>query len=475
VDMGLHPDLARRDDGEWVDRFVGDEMAGIVAGCDEGSLRWLGLAGCQFRDDELVGALEPVRGSLEGLDLGYSSVKDGGLGFVATMDGLRVLDLSGLFRLRRRNQGSVVDIVSSCHSLEVLYLEDCPDLDSELKEELLQIRPDLIIHGLAEREAWSGSEEDGGGYSEISSGLEGSIGSEGAVEPEGFWPIMSTYASSNESSPNVMKSGPLERLPFAHPSEGPVKISNALLDPDSYDGPVYHSLKADHYKPDTVDYTKGGVLRPEDGAEGKGADEGDDLAASWTLELTTTDVVAPASEAAEEDVDAQHSIRFNVSQKNTKDIDCVLFYDPVNKTYILEPLQSVLTAVPVRGGHGGPLPTRRSKHHATSSDAPASPSSSSALSSGASSPHTPYEYNADDDMDDVDDEDAYTYRDELMDGINGAFEEIDGADADTEHEDADVDVVDGLADLELDEMLEEALSHDEGDNSSGAATPLGAD
>ena len=75
---------------------------------------------------------------LKGLDVSYSSIRDGTMQTLASSakfqgirESLKVLDVSGLYRFRRNSVDVLAEVVRQCEKLEKLVLRDCPDVTGE--------------------------------------------------------------------------------------------------------------------------------------------------------------------------------------------------------------------------------------------------------------------------------------------------------------------------------------------------------
>ncbi|KAJ3060411.1 hypothetical protein HDU98_003608 [Podochytrium sp. JEL0797] len=122
---------------QWDHRFVSRDLLLVLSVCR--NLRSLRLSGCQFprpSTHEWEAVVQALRGctGLEVLDVSRSSLKGRGLVEVveACGGGLRVLDVSGLFRFRRNNSSVLHKLIDACPNLLRLIANQCPDIDQEM-------------------------------------------------------------------------------------------------------------------------------------------------------------------------------------------------------------------------------------------------------------------------------------------------------------------------------------------------------
>ncbi|KAJ3378455.1 hypothetical protein HDU84_007560, partial [Entophlyctis sp. JEL0112] len=135
---------------QWFHRFIADDLIKILSLCP--NLRSLCIAGCQIRGEDIEVVASSFRNlffGLQSLDVSMSNLK--GSALVALVDAcsgtLEILDISGIFKLRRNSASVLYSIVDACPNLKRLIANDCPDIDLDVRVEVCLRNPQMKFLG----------------------------------------------------------------------------------------------------------------------------------------------------------------------------------------------------------------------------------------------------------------------------------------------------------------------------------------
>jgi hypothetical protein len=123
---------------EWSHHFIDGKLIMISTVCPQ--LEALILERCHYMDTLLAFTLSSLP-HLKYLNVSYSTIKKTGFSAIREVKSLKILDVSGTFRLKRNDPSILMNVCESLPCLQQVVIRDCPDIPlSDFKAKLPHVQ-----------------------------------------------------------------------------------------------------------------------------------------------------------------------------------------------------------------------------------------------------------------------------------------------------------------------------------------------